>query len=69
MPTKSNQQNQIDERESDHNARIQKMIKRKGELLKMKKSERRGGLQSVEDIIARLKRWNVELVYEKAQKR
>lgn len=43
------------------NARIQKLINRKAELLTMKKSERRGELKSVEDIIARLKRWNREL--------
>lgn len=43
------------------NARIQKMTERKAELLTMKKSERRGELHSVEDIIARLKRWNREL--------
>lgn len=43
------------------NARIKKLTERKAELLTMKKSERRGELHSVEDIIARLKRWNREL--------
>lgn len=47
------------------NKRIEYFINKKKELLKMKKSERRGELKTVDDTIARLKRWNRELEAKK----
>ncbi len=42
--------------------RITTLTEKKRVLLKMKKSERRGELQSTEDQIGRLKRWRGELI-------
>ena len=42
--------------------RITTLTEKKRVLLKMKKSERRGELQSTEDQIGRLKRWRSELI-------
>lgn len=47
------------------NKRIEHFTKRKEALLKMKKTERRDELKTVDDTIARLKRWNLELETKK----
>lgn len=49
------------------NKRIEHFTNKKKELLKLKKSERRDDLKTIDETISRLKRWNRELEVKKNQ--